>query len=276
MSDNPQQPDPQRPVPQRGRRHRPPPRVVEVVAVEPLTPRWVAIHFSGDELKDFPAPPPTAHIKVQLPDEDGQLLRPEPGPDGPGWPDGKRPLMRTYTPRRYLADTNTLEVQFLRHGHGPASTFAQRAKVGDRAGIGGPGGRFAVDETIGHWWIGGDETALPAIATLLEALPAHATAEIHLEIGDQDDRLPLPEHEGAEVSWHVRRPDVWGAELLDAAASATISAGDGIWTACEATAVRQLRAHFLTERGLAKDLVTTRGYWRAGEANHPDHDYGED
>jgi len=27
---------------------------------------------------------------------------------------------------------------------------------------------------------------------------------------------------------------------------------------------------------LPRDHVTTRGYWRVGEANHPDHDFGED
>lgn len=260
-----------------GRRHRPPPRLVEVVAVEPLSPRWVAIHFGGEELRDFPAPAPTAHIKVQLPDEDGQLLRPEVGPDGPSWPDGRRPLMRTYTPRRYRADTNTLEVHFLRHGHGPASAFASRATVGDRAGIGGPGGRFAVDESISNWWIGGDESAIPAIATLLEALPASATAEVHVEIGNDDDRAPLAQDHRSRITWHPRRqPDAWGTELEEAAASATIPIGTGVWTACEALAVRRLRHHFLVERQLPRDLVTTRGYWLAGEPNHPDHDYGED
>ena len=31
-----------------------------------------------------------------------------------------------------------------------------------------------------------------------------------------------------------------------------------------------------SERGLPLARLVTRGYWRAGEQNHPDHDYGED
>jgi hypothetical protein len=27
---------------------------------------------------------------------------------------------------------------------------------------------------------------------------------------------------------------------------------------------------------IAASHLVTRGYWRSGEANHPDHDYGED
>ena len=30
------------------------------------------------------------------------------------------------------------------------------------------------------------------------------------------------------------------------------------------------------DRGLLPGSMVTRGYWRLGEANHPDHDYGDD
>lgn len=45
---------------------------------------------------------------------------------------------------------------------------------------------------------------------------------------------------------------------------------------CEAQAVREARSYLLTDRGLPRPQVTTRGYWRVGAANHPDHDSGED
>jgi NADPH-dependent ferric siderophore reductase len=261
-----------------GRRgHRPPPRQVEVVGVERLTPRLTAIQFSGPGLVGFPTPPPTAHIKVFLPDENGALALPQAGPDGLVMPAGKRPTMRTYTPRRYDPATNTLEVQFVLHGEGPASTWAQRAAVGDQVAIAGPGGRFALDATVPHWWIGADESAIPAVATLLEALPDTATAEVHLEVAGAQDELPLPAPAGATVTWHHRRvADAWGAELAAAARSATPPAGTHAWVACESGAVRGLRSYFLTERQWPRTALTSRGYWRLGAADHPDHDYGED
>lgn len=268
-------PSVQGPVGRRG--HRPPPRQVEVVAVERLTPRMTAVHFGGAGLEGFPVPAPTAHIKIFLPEEDGTLSLPKAGPDGLVMPTGKRPVMRTYTPRRYDPTTNTLEVQFVLHGEGPASTWAQQAVVGNQVGIGGPGGRFSLDASVQRWWIGGDESAIPAIATLLEALPASATAEVHIEVAGAEDEVPLPASPGASITWHHRGiADGWGVELAAAAESATLPPATQVWVACESGAVRRLRSYFLTERQWPRAAVTSRGYWRLGASDHPDHDYGED
>lgn len=275
-------PGPQRPSGQSGQpgrqRRRPPPRPVEVVRVERLGPRVVSVLLGGEALRGFPEPSPTAHIKVFLPDRQGRFTPPVEGPEGLVWPQG-RPTMRTYTPRRYDPVANTLEVQFVLHGDGPAARWAERAGPGDQAAVGGPGGRFTVDPNVAQWWIGGDESALPAIATLIEALPPAATARVHLEVGGPDDHIDLPRRSGVELTWHHRadaHAPRWGAELISAVRTAGLGPADHVWVACEAAAVRRIRGHLLTERSLPRDQVTTRGYWRLGEANHPDHDYGED
>jgi NADPH-dependent ferric siderophore reductase len=55
-----------------------------------------------------------------------------------------------------------------------------------------------------------------------------------------------------------------------------LPAGRGqVWVAAEATVIRRIRSGMLAA-GLNREQLTTRGYWRGGEANHPDHDYGED
>ena len=66
------------------------------------------------------------------------------------------------------------------------------------------------------------------------------------------------------------------AVLLAAAREAVIPDGARIWVACEAAAMRDIRRYFTRERGIPAPQLVTRGYWRAGEQNHPDHDYGED
>ena len=40
--------------------------------------------------------------------------------------------------------------------------------------------------------------------------------------------------------------------------------------------MRDIRRYFTRERGIPVAQLVTRGYWRTGEQNHPDHDYGED
>ena len=53
-------------------------------------------------------------------------------------PEGPPPMVRTYTPRRYDPATRILEIQFLLHGTGPATEWAQRAKPGDKLGWAAP------------------------------------------------------------------------------------------------------------------------------------------
>jgi NADPH-dependent ferric siderophore reductase len=264
----------------RGGRRRPTPRRVEVLSVSRLTPRLVSVRLGGDGLDRFAAAPPTSHLKVFLPapGQAGPAL-PETGPDGtPVWPDdGPRPLTRTYTPRRFEEADGALEVQFVLHGDGPASDWAEQARARDQVAIAGPGGRFSLDPVADRWWIAGDESAIPAIGTLLEALPASAAAEVHLEVASAEDEVPLTSRAQTTLVWHRRRSaDAWGAELYDAARRASPGEGARVWVACEAAAVRRIRAYFLAERQVPRDLLVTRGYWRIGVANHPDHDYGED
>jgi NADPH-dependent ferric siderophore reductase len=40
--------------------------------------------------------------------------------------------------------------------------------------------------------------------------------------------------------------------------------------------MRRIRRHLLAERALNRDHVVTRGYWKLGEVDHPDGDYGQD
>ncbi|WP_210636748.1 siderophore-interacting protein [Streptomyces sp. GESEQ-13] len=261
-----------------GRTERPrrrPPRQVEVAEVRRLTARMVAVTFAGESLAGFAEPVPTAHVKLFLPDAQGHVAQPVVGPDGHlRWPDG-RPTMRTYTPRRFDAEANTLEVWFVLHGDGPAARWAAEARPGSRAAIGGPGGRFSVDPEARRWWIGGDESALPAIATLLEALPEGAEGEVHLEVQAAEDRIPLPAPAGVSPTWHDRAGEP-GVTLVDTLRRAPLDDDTHVWIACEAQAVREARSYLLTDRGLPRPRVTTRGYWRVGAANHPDHDSGED
>jgi NADPH-dependent ferric siderophore reductase len=260
-------------------RRRKPPRPAEVVSVSKMTPRLVSVLVRGDALDGFKIEAPTSHVKVYLP-ADGQdaPALPEQTPDGPVWPEGaERPVVRTYTPVRFDEASKTLELQFVLHGVGPASEWAERVVPGDKLAVAGPGGRFALDETAAHWWLAADESAIPAVATLLEALPATAAADVHIEVADAADEIAFDSPAKTTVTWHHRRsPDAFGAELAEAARAAEIPAGARIWVACEAGAMRGIRRYFTRERGLPLSSMVTRGYWRLGEANHPDHDYGDD
>ena len=260
----------------------PPPRIVEVLRVVPLTPRMVRITFGGGQIEGFQSEGPAEHMRVFLPDSrTGELLLPVMGPDGNAFPSDKpRPDSRAYTPRRWDADRGELDIDVALHGHGPGAVWASSVKAGDTAVISGrAGGAYFPEADVGWYLIGGDETALPAIATVVEALPPSMPANILIEVhGEEEEEQAMPAGEAMQVSWlHRRSGAMPGRMLAEVMCGAALPEGDGrIWVSCEATIMREIRKHFLEERGLPHSMLRTQGYWKVGTVNHPDHDMGED
>ena len=260
---------------------RPPPRIVEVRRVTRLTPRMVRITLGGGQMEGFESKGPAEHFRLFLPDsETGELLLPVMGPDGNAFPEDKpRPASRAYTPRRWDPENGELDVDIALHDHGPGAAWAANAKEGDTAVISGRAGGTYLPETDVEWYfIGGDEAALPAVATVLEALPSSMRAYVLVEVQDADEELELTSPAELQVWWLHRKPgETPGRALADAMCQSTLPHGEGrIWVSCEANIMREVRRHFIEERGLDRSVLRTQGYWLAGEINHSDHDMGED
>ncbi len=257
-------------------------RMLDVLKVTQVTPRVTRITLTGPGLAGFASRGPAEHIKIFLPRSgETEMPRTVPGPDGPIFPpEQPRPLSRTYTPRQFRPDALELDVDVVRHGDGPGSSWAARAKPGDTVVIAGPGGGYNRPPEVTRLFIYGDETSLPAISTVLATLPANARADVFVEIQDHNEEQPLESAAPLTVNWLHRetQPDVApGGQLEATVRSAPLPNDDAqIWVACEAQAMRRIRAYLLHERGLAPTAIYTRGYWQVGEENHPDHDYGED
>lgn len=239
----------------------------------------VRVTLGGAELKGFEAPAPTQHVKLIVP-EPGQTrpTLPDPtAPRGAPGPDGRRPLMRTFTVRRFTPAEGALQVDFVLHGEGPASQWAERAQMGGLVAVAGPGGRrYAVDPEAQRYLLMGDETALPAIGTVLEALPKTAQADVFAEVAGPRDELTWSSDAQVRATWLHRGSSE--APVGDRLLVALESPGkwDRVWLACEATLMRRIRKHLLEEWHLAPERIVTRGYWKVGESNYPDHDYGQD
>lgn len=237
---------------------------------------------------------PDQRIKVFLP-RDGEA-----GPrvpTGPDWyaryralPESERPVMRTYTIR--AARAGEIDVDFVRHGDtGPASRWAGRVAPGQRVVIYGPDGRFpgyregarlgadyAPPADTAWQLIAGDETALPAVAGIVEHLPANAVAQVYLEVPTEDDRLDLPCGSGVSVRWLVRGAGaVHGAAPAAAVRAARLPDEPGYaWLAGESGVVRDLRRHLVRDRGLDRGRVYFGGYWRRGKSEDAPHEPVDD
>ncbi len=255
-------------------RRRPTPRRVEVARTADLSPHMRRITFAGPDLAGYAWSGPAAHLKLIVP-EAGLREAPMPGPDGP-----RSPYMRTYTPRRFDAASGELDVDFVLHEHGPAGRWALRAAVGDRLVLMGPAPGYTVDRDAAWFVLAGDDTALPAIETILADLPAQAHARVLVEVVDDREARPLQSPATIDVQWLPRGGDPRRAgEPLEAALRAMHAAPEGpgrIYVGCEAMAMRRIRVLLAQELGFDRTRLVTRGYWKLGDPNHPDRDYGDD
>jgi len=249
-------------------------RTLRVLRTERLTPRMVRITLGGDELSGYPDFGPDQRVKLFFPVKgQDRPAMPRASSGGPVWPPGEaRPVIRTYTVRRFDAATGELDVDFVLHGdHGPAAAWAARAGAGDWVGISEPGGRYRLDLQAGAHLVIGDESALPAIATVLAALSAFTgPVQVYVEVTDAAEEQPLPLPPFASIRWLHRGEHHGGHPLVAAVTSAELPGRAPedchAWLSAEATAVRDIRAHLLDERALPRRQLYATGYWRARDS----------
>jgi NADPH-dependent ferric siderophore reductase len=241
------------------------PRLLQVRRSARITPRMVRVTLTGNALAGFGGDGPDRRIKMffPVPGQDRPAV-PRASTGGPVWPAGEpRPTIRTYTVRRYDDAAGELDVDFVLHeGHGPAAAWARDVRPGSWVGVSEPGGRYVPDPAADFHLVIGDESALPAVATVLAALPPDVPAVAYLEVEDAGEEQVLPG--GAEVHWVRRDARPAGAPLTAAVHAATLPEGRGqAWLSGESACVRDLRRHLLDDRGLDRRAVYATGYWRA-------------
>jgi NADPH-dependent ferric siderophore reductase len=252
--------------PRRGRT----PKVAEVLRTSRITPHMIRVVLGGKGLAGFRADEFTDHY-VKL------LFPPAGAPYGVPYdvedvraehPREMWPVTRTYTVRAWDAAAGELTIDFVHHGdEGIAGPWADAARPGDLIQLLGPGGAYAPHPEADWHLLAGDEAALPAIAVALERLPSGAEALVFVEVAgpeeQQDDLVLSP---GVDLRWVHRGDAAPGEPLVAAVRGTALPAGNGhVFVHGEAFAVRELRRHLRTERGLDPQWTSISGYWRRGD-----------
>ncbi len=253
--------------------------VFVVDRTERLSPHMVRVHLGGPAFRDFVdgADPERLaatdrYVKLLLAPR-GSDLEPPYDLDAlrATLPKDERPARRTYTVRHVDHTAGTIAVDFVVHGdEGLAGPWAAAARPGDRIALSGPGGGYAPDHdpAVTHVLLG-DDSALPAIGSALEALPDAATGVALVEVAGPDDELPLAHPAGVTLRWLHR--DATGARpgtlLLDATAELPRpSRPVQVFAHGERSAVKAIRRVLQDGWGLEKAELSLSAYWALGRA----------
>lgn len=95
--------------------------------------------------------------------------------------------------------TGLVELDIFCHPGGAASEFACNVRAGQSVGLTGPAGDGLISAP--EWIIGGDETALPSIARLIEAQAPDACGKLFLSARSGAETYPLPRHPGFVITY---------------------------------------------------------------------------
>jgi NADPH-dependent ferric siderophore reductase len=228
------------------------------------------VTLAGAELIGLPTAEPAASVRLLLPHR-GELVLPQWTGNEFLHADGSRPHLRTLTPLRIDDERGEVDVDIVLHGAGPMATWAAAATVGDEVALSGTGRGYAISPDAPAHLLAGDESALPAISTILDALPTGAVATVLVELDEPGAELVLPGSADTTVSWLARRSGAPpGDALAGAVEAATIEPGTRVWVAGEAASVQRIRRHLFESRGLPRSQCTVRGYWKHGRAGDGD------
>ncbi|GAA5155519.1 siderophore-interacting protein [Amycolatopsis dongchuanensis] len=238
---------------------------LRVLRKQQLSPHMIRIVAGGDGFAAFkPNEFTDAYVKVLFPKPG--VTYPEPFDMGlirAEYPREQWPVMRSYTVRHYDPDARELSIDFVHHGdEGVAGPWARRVQPGDELLLNGPGGAYAPGDEADWHLLVGDESALPAIALTLEAMPAGVPVRVFVEVEDAGEEQPLATKGDAQVRWIHRAA---GEDLVTAVKALDFPEGTvQAFVHGEAGFVRELRRYLLDERGVRKDLLSISGYWRRG------------
>lgn len=289
---------------------------VQLKAIIPLSPSLARFVFSGTDVAQMRTLAADQRIKLFFPSANGQ---PPQLPKHGSWQEARRgldsqssPPMRTYTIRDLRREALEVDVDFVLHGvNGPASAWATHARIGDRLQMVAP--NLAIDgDPGGYEWhppkdlrellLVGDETALPAIAGILEQMVVEhpdVPVQAFIEVPCEQDCVDLTCSAATELNWLPR--DVLNGEhgeamihavrelarlprvQLEQRSTAALEDVDieqqilweraqpsngefHAWIAGESAAVMNIRRFLVQERGLDRKALTLMGYWRAGRS----------
>jgi NADPH-dependent ferric siderophore reductase len=184
---------------------------------------------------------------------------------------GGRMIRRRYTIRRFDASANVVELDVITDSDGPGGRWLRGLAAGDEVEGIGPRGKITLAEGVDWHLFVGDDVALPAFASMIEAMPAGGRAIVIGEVATVDDEAIIDPTVPVDLDLIWRHRDgapIGRADALVAAVEKlALPTGVGhAYVFGEASVVNAIR-DALAERGLPVERMSVKAYWGLGRAN---------
>ncbi len=210
------------------------------------------VSFESPDLVGFVALP-GQDVMIDIPMATGQRVR------------------RRYTIAALNPDAGTMEIWVALHGNGAGETWAQTAKVGQVIDGVGPRGKLPVNETASQHLFIGDHAALAATLEMASSVTRGSVGTI-VSFPHQDDVIEPVFAPGVTSSSSTALSPITpgdGSALLHELAHRDLSMPRlHCYVNAEFGIVNAVKAALLS-RGVDRDAISTKPYWRLGASNAP-------
>lgn len=214
-----------------------------------LTPHYIRIILTGEEVLKFGAVTVGANNKIMVPQQD-DLVR------------------RTYTLRALDLQKKEMTVDFVAHGEdGPASAWAIQSKPGSTLQV------LMKDKTKSlykpsKWYLmAGDHTALPVISVLLERISPEAEGDVYLEVYSETDVIDLVKPENIRIHWLFNSTPGQSSLLAEKIKSTHFPPDDRfVFAAAESATIKEIQHFLKEEQHLDREEWQAYAYWKLGVA----------
>jgi ATP-binding cassette subfamily B protein IrtA len=173
-------------------------------------------------------------------------------------------VQRGYTILDVDHDAGQFSLELVLHQpEGAAGVWGRDAFVGTTAEVAITTQKHRVDLAAGTVVLAGDTTAVPAVRTVLDALPAATRAVVVLADAHPDHTdLPLPERENTKLTWVDGAKD--GSDVVAALRQHELDPADTyVWAGGERRLVKAVRS-YARDLGVGRDCQYTQAYWIEG------------
>jgi ATP-binding cassette subfamily B protein IrtA len=230
--------------------------VVTMLGRETLSPHCVRIRFHSETLFEEAVDGPTSWIRGWFPDGQGKEFQ------------------RGYTFSEADAATGRFAIDFVLHEPaGPASTWAITAEPGAELAVNYMSStplEIPEENPPAGYLLLGDSASIPAINTIIAAMPDEIPIEAYLEEHEPADReIPLRTHPRLRVHWVHRA----GAHSLAEAIEVRDWSNWYAWAGPEQGSLKEIRRR-LKEFGFPRSETHALAYWSQGKAMGKERDPG--
>ncbi|MEN0041688.1 MAG: siderophore-interacting protein [Pseudomonadota bacterium] len=236
-------------------------QIARIVRVVSLCDTFKRVRLACGDLSAFDDR--AIHLRFALPRAGiDEIIWPYVGNNGAAvWPKGDATLHRpVYTARSIDHLRNELDIDVFLHDGGRITGWIEQGLPDHTIGLTGPGGQGI--PSCSNITMFGDETAFPAMARILETLPANVQGTATFCAHHATSlKYPVPDHASIEIIWHHVEN---GASMADLASHAFQDGVDDrfVWFAGEKNDAAKIRTSFAEARGEKKNSYIA-GYWSA-------------